>query len=200
MKSISNDLADHIAGEVTTLATCWRVARRDGVVLGFTTHDQPLVVDDVTYHASSGFNPSAISTSNALSVDNLDVAGALTSSAISETDLREGWFDFAAIEIFQVDWTDLSLGKIHLTSGCLGDVSLTGNRFTAEIRGLSQALQQPIGAVYSPECRADLGDKRCKVNLAAFTVTGNVTSVTSGYQLRATRREERRAAGSITAC
>lgn len=179
MKSISSELAAHIADEVTTLATCWRVVRRDGAVMGFTTHDRPLVIDDVTYRASSGFSPSAIAASNALSVDNLDVAGALSSSAISEVDLRDGRFDFAAIEIFQVNWTDLSQGKLLLASGSLGEVSMDGARFTAEIRGLAQRLQQPAGEAYSPECRADLGDARCKVNLAGFTVTGAATSVTS---------------------
>ena len=36
MKTILPGLDQHHAGEVTTLATCWRILRRDGVVLGFT--------------------------------------------------------------------------------------------------------------------------------------------------------------------
>ena len=38
MKSISAALAQLLAGDVTTLATCWKIAQRDGVVLGFTDH------------------------------------------------------------------------------------------------------------------------------------------------------------------
>jgi hypothetical protein len=34
MKAISTAHAQHLAGEVTTLATCWKITRRDGVVLG----------------------------------------------------------------------------------------------------------------------------------------------------------------------
>ena len=190
MKSISSELTDHIAGEVTSLATCWRIARRDGVVLGFTTHGRALAIDDVTYRAASGFSPSTIAASNALSVDNLDVAGALSSSAIAEADLRDGWFDFAKIEIFQVNWADLTQGPLNLVSGRLGEVSMTDHRFTAEIRGLTQSLQQPVGDVYSPECRADLGDKRCKVNLAGFTVTGSVTATTSNRAFTDSSRTE----------
>ena len=37
-KTISSGLAQHLAGQVTTLATCWKITRRDGVVLGFTDH------------------------------------------------------------------------------------------------------------------------------------------------------------------
>jgi hypothetical protein len=53
----------------------------------------------------------------------------------------------------------------------------------AEVQGVDcvrivQALQQRIGEIYSPECRADLGDARCKVDLSAFTRTGTVTSAT----------------------
>ena len=190
MKSISSELAEHITGEVTTLATCWRVARRDGVVLGFTTHNRPLFIDDVTYRASSGFNPSAVAGSNDLSVDNLDVAGALSSSAISEADLRNGRFDFAAIEIFQVNWADLTQGKLILATGRLGEVTMTDGRFTAEVRGLAQSLQQPVGEVYSAECKADLGDARCKVNLAGFTVTGTATSVASSRMFADSGRTE----------
>lgn len=190
MKSISSGLADHIAGDVTSLATCWRIARRDGVVLGFTTHDRALVIDNVTYRAASGFSPSAIAASNAFSVDNLDVAGALSSSAITEVDLRDGWFDFAKIEIFQVNWEDLTQGKLDLVSGRLGEVSITDHRFTAEIRGLAQSLQQPVGEVYSPECRADLGDRRCKIDLAGFTLTGLVTAATSNRAFTDTDRSE----------
>ncbi len=35
MKVASTQLATHIAGETTTLATCWKVTRHDGLVLGF---------------------------------------------------------------------------------------------------------------------------------------------------------------------
>src|SRR5690606_28340960 len=35
-----------------------------------------------------------------------------------------------------------------------------------ELRGMTQALSQRIGELYAPECRADLGDHRCKVPIA----------------------------------
>jgi hypothetical protein len=54
MKTISPELAQHLAGEVTTLATCWKIARRDDAVLGFTDHIRDLEIDGVTYRAASG--------------------------------------------------------------------------------------------------------------------------------------------------
>ena len=54
MKTISAAIAKHLVGEVTTLATCWMIIRRDGVVQGFTDHIRGLEVDGVTDTAASG--------------------------------------------------------------------------------------------------------------------------------------------------
>ena len=44
MKPISTALAAHLAGELTTLAWLVKITRTDGVVKGFTTHDQNIVI------------------------------------------------------------------------------------------------------------------------------------------------------------
>ncbi len=176
MKTFSLSLEDHLAQEVTTLATCWKVTRRDGTVLGFTDHDRNLTVGAVTYMAATGFTPTAVSSSAALNVDNLDVEGVLDSSAISEEEVMAGIYDFSEIEVFQVNHQAPGDGMLHLRTGWLGEVTLQGGRFIAEVRGLTQRLNQTIGSLYSPSCRADLGDERCKVNVMALTVTGTVDS------------------------
>lgn len=190
MKQISAALEAHLAGEVTTLATCWKLKRRDNILLGFTDHDQDIVFDSLTYKASTGFTPSAIDNGASLAVDNLDVEGMLTDTSISESDILAGKYDFAEIEIFQVNYRDLSQGVLKLRRGWLGEVSLQKQRFIAEVRGLTQRLSQTIGELFSPSCRATLGDNRCKVNLAAHTVTGSVTSVTSNQEFTDSARTE----------
>ena len=42
----------HLQAPVTGLATCWRLRRRDGVTLGFTTHDRELEFEGLTYRPS----------------------------------------------------------------------------------------------------------------------------------------------------
>jgi len=190
MKTLTPQLAGHIDETVTSLATCWRLARRDGVVLGFTTHDRTLTIDGLPYRAASGFTPTAIASSNALNVDNLEVEGVLSSAAISNADLRAGRFDFARIDIFMVNWAAPDDGKLSLRSGWLGEVTARDGRFSAEVRGLMQPLQQTIGAAFSPECRADLGDLDCRVALASFTVTGAVTATTSADSFSDSARTE----------
>jgi hypothetical protein len=56
VKAVSTALAAHLAGPVTTLATCWRITRTDGVVFRFTDHNRDLVVDGEVYEASAGYS------------------------------------------------------------------------------------------------------------------------------------------------
>ena len=44
MKTIPSALQTHLNGDLTTVATCWLIARLDGVNLAFTEHDQPITV------------------------------------------------------------------------------------------------------------------------------------------------------------
>jgi len=184
MKPASPALAAHLAGEVTTLATCWRLERADGWVRGFTDHDRELVVDGLTYVASTGFLPSAIKTASDLSVDNLDVDGFLDDAALRAEDLIAGLFDGARIEVFIVNWADLGQGRLLLREGFLGEIKRADQRFSAEIRGLSNRLQQTAGKLYSRLCRVDLGSSECGVALGPRTDTYSVTQVIAADTVR----------------
>lgn len=163
-KTIAAGMETHLLLEVTTLANCWRVTRTDGVEFFFTDHDVDIIFDGNTYIAETGYNRTAIQNDSTLAVDNLDVQGILDSTQIKETELRAGLFDFAQIRIFMVNWENLSNGDIKMRNGRLGEVTMSAQGiFSAELRGLSQALSQQIGEVYQPECRADLGDAACKI-------------------------------------
>ena len=36
-------------GDLTTIALCWRIERRDGVTIGLTDHDRDLVIDGLVH-------------------------------------------------------------------------------------------------------------------------------------------------------
>lgn len=175
MKSIGASLLAHIQGEVTTIATCWRVTRVDGEVFGFTDHSESISIDGVTYIASTGYTATAIQSGSGLNVDNLDVEGALDSETITDEDLLAGLWDFAAIEIFVVNYNDLTMGSMNLRTGNLGAVRTGKGMFVAELRGMMQRLQQSVGRLVMPACNADLGDSRCGIDLSVFT-NGTVSS------------------------
>lgn len=179
MRTASANLTAHIASEVTTLAVCWKLTLVDTTVMGFTDHTSDLTISSQLYKAATGFSPTSIETKDKFAVDNLDIAGILDATSITEVDIMAGKYDFAEIEIFMVNVADLSHGIILHRRGWLGEVSLKNGQFIAEVRGLAQKLSQNIVELYSPTCRAVLGDTRCKVNLASFTFAGTVSIVTS---------------------
>jgi uncharacterized phage protein (TIGR02218 family) len=152
-------------GELTTLALCWRVDRRDGVTIGITAHDCDLVIDGLVYRAAPGMTPSAISRSASLDADSMDVTGALTSNAIGEADLLAGRWDGARVALFATDWRDPA-EQVPLGEGTIGAVETRGDVLTAELRGVSAGLERPVVEETSPECRASLGDRRCRVAMA----------------------------------
>ena len=178
MKSISPALSTHLDGEVTTLASCWRIVRRDGREFYFTDHDQDIVFEGNTYEAESSYSRTAIENGSEMAVDNLDVAGILDSDKISEEDMRNGLFNRADVYIFIVNWSDPSEGALKVRRGWFGEVTITDTgQFTTEIRGLAQALSHNFIEVYSPECRADFCDSRCKLNIADFEDSTTVAVV-----------------------
>jgi len=157
--------------ELTTLAFCWRLERRDGVCLGFTTHDRDLAIDGLVYRASPGMLPSAVTSSDGFEAGGLDVSGALASASLTERDLEEGRWDGAAVALFLTDWREPGAERLSLARGEFGDVSVKANAFEAELRGPASALERAAVEQTSPSCRAELGDARCRVDLAPLTRT-----------------------------
>lgn len=176
---LDNTQYAYLAAEVQTLAWCWKLVRQDNAFFGFTNHDRNIVYNGITYEAATGFVPTAVDSSGALSVDNLDVEGMLTSDRITEADLVAGKYDYAFVEVFLIDWAVPANAPLIVRRGRIGEVSLGDAGFKAEIRGLMQNLQQTFGQVYSVTCRATLGDARCGVALSGYTVTGTVSEATS---------------------
>ena len=82
MKTLPSGLQAHLDSGATSLCWCWKIARGDGAVQGFTDHDNPLVFDGVTYAPASGFTASEVQSTLGLSVDNLTVVGALIMKAM----------------------------------------------------------------------------------------------------------------------
>ena len=190
MKQVSSEMQAHLTQEVTTLCTCWKLKRRDGEKLCFTDHDVPVTFETDTYGAQSGFTPSAIEAHAGLNVDNLDVEGLLSAETITEADIQAGLYDFAEIDIFMLNYENPSMGMVKMRRGYLGEVSLNGQQFVAEVRGMTQRLSQTIGELYSPSCRASLGDTRCKVNIAARTYSASIASTSSAQRFTLTGRPE----------
>lgn len=153
-------LLGHLGQGTTTVARCWRVTRRDGVVQGFTDHDLDLEFEGTVFRAGAGLGARAISQTTGLSVDNTEASGALSHAAISEAAIMAGRYDGAAVEAWLVNWGDVSQ-RLMQFRGTIGEIVQAGGAFQAELRGLTELLNQPQGRVYQRMCSARLGDRHC---------------------------------------
>jgi uncharacterized phage protein (TIGR02218 family) len=175
MRQISSDFAATLASTITTLCHCWRLARRDGVVQGFTDHDADIVFAGATFAAASGFDASEMEAILGLSTGGGEVSGALSSDVLSEDDLANGIWDGASVEIWLVNWSAPDQ-RVLLDVATIGEVRRSEFAFTAELRSAASFLDQESGLLFQRLCSADLGDARCKVALTApaFACDGSV--------------------------
>jgi len=162
----------------TTWTQCLRIERTDGTVYGMTTLDKDISYGGLTYSAAIGYDDLDFETTALLSVNNSNIEGFFAQLGFNKADVVAGLFDFAEVQCFYLDYVGGTKIK-DLFRGWLGETSFTDGAYVAELRSLSQVLQQSIGRVYGVECDRDLGDSKCGVNLASWTDSGTITSVTS---------------------
>ena len=165
------------ARELDTAATWWRVFRRDGVTLGFTTHDRDLWFEGILHRAAPGMLPSAIRHTVGFEDDPGDVEGALNHAAVTEADLAAGRFDQARIESGIVDWETLECATLY--SGEISSVSREGAGYRAEMVSAKARLERDPVPLSSPSCRARFCGPGCGLNPVAFEARANVIAVDS---------------------
>lgn len=167
--------------ELDTVATFWRIYRRDGTALAFTSHDRDLTFGGIRHLAAPGMIPAAIRLTAELSNDNAEVQGALNHDSIREADLAAGLFDEAAIEIGAVDWSSLEHHTLY--TGQIGRIEDDSTHFAAELRSAKSLLEQDLVPRTSPTCRAEFCGRGCGLSAARFTAVHAL----SGIDLEANR-------------
>lgn len=190
MRTIPPAFAVQAAGEATCLAHLWRFQRRDGARFGFTDHDADLRVGDEIFTASNGLEAGQIEKAIGLAVDSGAVRGVLGDEAITQADLAAGLWDGARCDAWVCNW-QAPEQRVHVFSGRIGEVRHGPDGFGAELRGLQAALNAPVGRVFARACDAELGDARCRVDLAApgRRFSGIVTQPLSARAFRASGLE-----------
>lgn len=164
MAGMDAALAAHVKTGLTTLCHAWAIVRTDGKVFSFTDHDAVLSFEGHRFRADSGLSARALSQSTGLSVDNTEAVGALSHAAIREDEIEQGRFDGAEVFCWRVNWADVAQRKL-LFRGTIGEIRRAAGAFRAEMRGLAEALNRPVGRIYQKPCTAVLGDARCQFDL-----------------------------------
>lgn len=200
MKTLEAGYAAAIATRSTTMANALRIARPDGEVFGFTSHDvddtiadpgSPLV--EVLYRSNTGIAPTSIVTAAGLGVGTLELRTLHDGSIFTLNDIKGGIWKNAAFIIFRYNYNDLSAGiGEYLLTGTFGELELRQSELVIELRDLRQYFHHAVGSVSSKNCRYRLGDEKCAKDISSspFTVTGTITGVGDNQTFQDTGRAE----------
>lgn len=177
MIPVPPELESHLKGEVTSHCFAWLIKRSDQVVMGFTDHDQTLVLEGISCEPLTGLNSSEATTTLGLSIAGGDVEGILSSTRISDSDIEQGRFDNAVIESYLANWKAPDQHML-LRRWTVGALTRSGGRFVMELKGAAAAFDAVCGRRVLRQCDAVLGDMRCGVNIddPRFFVVGSVVS------------------------
>lgn len=169
-------------GSLETAATWWRIYRKDGVTIGFTSHDRDLVFDDIRHLTAPGMVPSAIRFSADFEPDSAEMSGALDHAAVTNDDLSLGRFDDAHVAMGLVDWQTLERETLY--TGRIGTVEEEAGSFTAELLSEKSRLTADTIPRTSPTCRARFCGPGCNLPSPKFTLETYITEVANeGAQL-----------------
>jgi uncharacterized phage protein (TIGR02218 family) len=175
MRVVSTSMKEKLDSRASTFCNCWRVARRDGIVMGFTDHDSDVFFNGVLFKAKSGFLASELESTTGFASGGGDVVGALTTESLTEADLANGVYDGASVEIWLVDWSSVE-DRVLLDVATLGEATRSEFVFRAEVRSSAHYFDQQRGTCFQRSCPADLGDTKCKFDLSTpgFSASGVV--------------------------
>ena len=140
-----------LSGGAMTLARCWRLTRKDGVILGFTDHDRDIAFDGVTYAAGTGLEAADMQAELGFAVTGGEASGALSSPGITEADIANGRYDGARVDLYLVDW-NAPESRVLLEGGAIGEIRRMGKAFAAEIRSLAYQLDEERGRLFRRGC------------------------------------------------
>ncbi len=182
-RTLSAELAAHLATGTLTLCTMLRLDLRDGSSLGITDHSDDITFDlgdgAIPYSASTGIMPSDVVLAAGLDASNFEASGPI-SDVVTRAGILGGKYTSARARFFMVNWADLTMGPARILAGRVADSKVEGGKFSLEIRSSGDAFNQTIGRVLSPYCTHDFGDARCTVTKTPYPC--EVTAVASRFQ------------------
>lgn len=185
MRQLQADLQRSLSAETATLCSCWIVKRADGTALGFTDHDRPLLLKGVRCEPEQGVGATLLSQQSGFGVSDAEVEGVLNSRSLRDNDLKSGLYDDARIEMWLVNWAapDQALRRFV---GTIGAIRYDEHVFRADIYSRARELNEPRGRLYTRQCDAVLGDKRCGLDLQTqeWTGSGEVVAVLNRARYR----------------
>ena len=172
---------------------CLRIVPTVGSSIYLTDHPRDLVMGGHTYLSTAGYQSTGTTATDDFSPASLDIEGIAGASGVTRSAVGSGLFDGARCYVFATSWIAPLEDEEPVVAGIFGKATLLDHRFQIGGVSLINALNQTVGQTYGAQCpKVFCGTEYagCGVSLAANTVTGTLTSVTSASVFRDAVREE----------
>lgn len=174
-----------------TAVTCVRIECANGLTVRLTAFPINLTMSNATvYKTDYGYDPTAFQASASFSPSVMDLEGIVAVGGVTRDALASGVFDNARVYIFKCNFLAPVEDDEPVAAGFFGKMTLEDDRYRIEGMSLVDALNQSVGQVYQAACPRTFGDAGCIKSLAALTVTGTITAVTSASVFRDAARSE----------
>lgn len=172
---------------------CLRIIPAVGSPIYLTDHPRDLTMSGHTYLSTSGYQFTGYDSRADFSPASIDIEGVAGVAGISRAAVASGVFDGARCYVFATTWTYPVEDQEPIVSGVFGKTTLLDDRFQIDGVSLIDALNQSVGQIYGAACPKTFCGQEyggCMASLAANTVTGILTSVTSASVFASSARTE----------
>ncbi|MBE2260638.1 MAG: DUF2163 domain-containing protein, partial [Rhodobacteraceae bacterium] len=172
---------------------CLRIVPVAGSPITLTDHPHDLVMGGQTYLSTSGYQFTGYAATADFSPASIDIEGIAGLAGVSRAAISSGLFDGARCYVFATSWAAPVEDQEPVTAGIFGKATLLDHRYRIGGVSLIDALGQSVGKTYGAQCPkvfCGTGYAGCGVSLAANTVTGTLTHVTSASVFRDAARGE----------
>jgi uncharacterized phage protein (TIGR02218 family) len=114
--------------------------------------------------ADMDLKPSNLTLSDRMYGSSFELGGGLSSPALRLGDLTSGRWNGSNVRLLAGDW-HRNGDAVPICNGELGKVVVEGSKVSMSIDVLPPAIRRPPCIQTSPECRAVLGDRHCRIDM-----------------------------------
>lgn len=177
-KTLTSPQSDSYNATTQSICRMFHITRTDGIEYFFTSLDKDVSLEGDTYLSAVGFSATAYQSSTGLSVDNAEISALTGAAGLTEDEIIAGRLDGARWEVFEYDHI-AALRLATIGAGVLGEYRHSDPSLFLELRSKAQFINGSVGHIIQKRCRHELFDSICRVNEAANTFTGTITTATS---------------------
>jgi len=174
-----------LTSKALTPARLVTITRMDGTILRIAEAETAITVSAQAYTPLPGCEISAIKHAINGEMPSMQINFAHSvGGVIDTTELNEGFWDGAAVQVYVIDRSSISTLGDALFTGSVQpiDIDPIGSIASFDIRGVG-AQSESFIQTYQPMCRTDLFSSLCQLVASSFDHTGTVGTIVDRFTI-----------------